>query len=268
MATRLLQVSDLHVGSSDPEIETVVESLRVLVETVEPALVVASGDLTHHNRSREHREAAEILRSLGPPVLAIPGNHDIPATPPKRLTHPYAAFVAEWQETEPVFATSELVVVGLVSVCPWLYQEGVLRSAQLDRAARRLEEAPASALRVAVTHHHLASAPWRSAKRPLMPRSRTVRRLAEAGFDLVLAGHVHQASSVAAGEFRYEPAARMVLATAPGLGRPRQGRHAEVRGVNVVETDGCTLVVRAYAWSAPGFVLLVERHYPLARSEE
>ena len=53
-------------------------------------LVVASGDLTHRGRRDQHERAAAFLRALGPPVLAVPGNHDIPYTFPARFTRPLA----------------------------------------------------------------------------------------------------------------------------------------------------------------------------------
>ena len=77
---RVLQVSDLHAGTlEEPEVEN---DLRTLVAELAPELVVASGDLTHRNTPEQHGRAAALLRSLGPPLLVIPGNHDIPRWPP------------------------------------------------------------------------------------------------------------------------------------------------------------------------------------------
>jgi len=89
LPTRLLHLSDLHVGSREaPEVE---RSLAALIERASPELVVASGDLTHRGRSEQHAAAAAFLRSLGPPVLAVPGNHDIPLAFPARFTSTFAA---------------------------------------------------------------------------------------------------------------------------------------------------------------------------------
>src|ERR687897_1987249 len=111
---RVLQVSDLHVGTrEEPEVES---GLRTLVAACEPELVVASGDLTHRNRPPEHERAATLLRSLERPLLVIPGNHDIPRMPPARFTSTFAEFEREWQETEPVHASESFHVVGLNSV--------------------------------------------------------------------------------------------------------------------------------------------------------
>src|SRR5262245_5456046 len=150
---RLLQVSDLHMGAAEePDVEGAV---RRLVADTEPALVVASGDLTHRNRRNEHERAAALLRSLGPPVLAVPGNHDMPALPPARFTRTFAEFARVWGELEPVHLSERLVACGLNSARPWLYQEGVVTGGQIARVAAAFGGAPARALRVVVLHHHL-----------------------------------------------------------------------------------------------------------------
>src|SRR5436190_22760026 len=138
-ATRILHLSDLHLGTREaPEI---VEPLARLIAAAEPELIVASGDLTHRGRADQHERAAAFLRSLGPPVLAVPGNHDIPHTFPARFTRPFAEFEREWETAEPVFRADGLIVVGLNSVRPWRHQSGGLGTAVLEGAAERLAEA-------------------------------------------------------------------------------------------------------------------------------
>src|SRR5439155_13244747 len=103
-----------------------------------PELVIVSGDLTHRGRSGQHERAAAFLRALGPPVLAVPGNHDIPLLPPARLTRPFADFTARWQMTEPTFRSPTLHAVGLNSVRPWRHQSGRVTDRQLEQASEQL----------------------------------------------------------------------------------------------------------------------------------
>src|SRR6266511_5711939 len=138
--TRLLHSSDLHIGT--PEAPRVEHSLAALIERAAPELVVASGDLTHRGRPQQHAAAAAFLRALGPPVLAVPGNHDIPYTFPARFTRTFAEFERHWQTTEPVHTSPALHVIGLNSVRPWRHQSGGIRDAQLFRARELLAEAP------------------------------------------------------------------------------------------------------------------------------
>jgi 3',5'-cyclic AMP phosphodiesterase CpdA len=263
VTSRLLQVSDLHVGAHDGRRAEIEEALRALVGELRPELVVASGDLTHRNRRDEHRRAGEILRALAVPLLVVPGNHDLPVFPPARLTRPFAAFLAEWPGAEPVYRSDGLVVVGLNSVRPWKYQRGALSTSQLERAARELASAPPGALRVVVLHHHLTGAPWRTGKRPIPSRTRVLAALAEAGAELVVSGHIHQSVVVERRELLSSPgrSGGLVLAVAPGLGRPRPSRHAEANGVQLYDAEPASLGVRTYVWADGRFEPIAERTF-------
>jgi 3',5'-cyclic AMP phosphodiesterase CpdA len=258
---RLLHVSDLHAGTHEErEVE---QALARLVERTEPQLVVASGDLAHRGRRQQLERAAELLRSLGPPVLAVPGNHDLPYTP-TRFVRPWAEFERIWETTEPTAALPGLHVVGLNSARPFRHQGGALSGTQLDLAVTRLAAAEAGALRVAVLHHHLLGAPWRAAhKRPVSRRNRVFRTLVDAGADLILAGHIHQTAVSERHEFEVvgDEVRTAVVAIAPGLGRPRPRRLGEARGLHVHEADADTIVVRTFGWSRGDWTLGSERRF-------
>ena len=267
MPPRFLHISDLHVGSrEEPEIE---RALGPFVERTTPELIIVSGDLTHRGRTAEHDRAAAFLRALERPVLAVPGNHDIPRWPLGRLVRPYAEFERHWQTTEPVHRSPALVALGLNSVRPWRHQSGGLRASQLRRTVDLLAGAPGGALRVVVLHHHLLGAPWRSWKRPLARRMRVLATLVDAGAELILAGHVHQAAvserrdfEVAAGDEH-----GVAVATAPGLGQPRPRRRGEARGFHLYEIFAASLRVETYAWQRGGWALTAERRFPRGRND-
>ena len=190
MPARILHVSDLHTGTrEDPE---VAGALAALTARLKPDLIVATGDLTHRGRREQHERAAVLLRGLGAPVVAVPGNHDIPYTFPARFTRPWAEFERQWETTEPVHSSEAVCVVGLNSVRPWRHQSGGLHDAQLARAAATFSAAPEGALRVALLHHQLTGAPWRTRKRPVARRSHVLGALVDAGAELILSGHIHQ----------------------------------------------------------------------------
>jgi len=258
---RLLHVSDLHAGTHE---EGAVErALARLVERLEPQLVVASGDLAHRGRRPQLERAAELLRSLGPPVLAVPGNHDLPYTP-ARFVRPWAEFERIWRTTEPTAAFPGLHVVGLNSARPFRHQGGALSRAQLDRATERLAAAEPAALRVAVLHHHLLGAPWRAAnKRPVSRRNRVLRALVDAGADLILAGHIHQTAVSERHDFEVvgDEARTAVVAIAPGLGQPRPQRLGEARGLHLHEADADAIVVRTFRWARDDWTLSAERRF-------
>lgn len=260
MTARLIHVSDLHAGAGEgPGAEA---PLRALVDSVQPDLVVATGDLTHRGRPDQHDRAAAFLRSLGTPVLAVPGNHDIPLLPPGRFTRPWRGFERAWGETEPVHSAGGLHVVGLNSVRPWRHQSGGLSSEALRRVAARLAEAPPGALRVVCFHHQLANAPWRTRKRPLAGRGDVLALLAEAGAELVMSGHVHQATVADRREFAVLDGDRpVVVVSAPGLTRPRPHRLGEAQGAHVITADDASITVETYVLDGETFSAVAERRF-------
>ena len=265
MQTRLVHLSDLHVGShEEPRIEP---GLADLIERIDPELIIASGDLTHRGRSDQHQRAADFLQSLGRPIFAVPGNHDIPYTPIARFTRTFRRFERRWETTEPVYRSERLHVVGLNSVRPWLQQGGRINPAQIERAARLLAEAEPGALKIVVLHHHLLGAPWRSRKRPVRDRSEVLAGLVDAGAELILAGHIHQAAiserhefEIVAGEIR-----GATVSIAPGLGQPRPNRRGEARGLLVYDCEDDALSVQTYIWRGEDWGLTAIRRFPRGR---
>jgi 3',5'-cyclic AMP phosphodiesterase CpdA len=265
LPVRLLHISDLHAGSVE---ETVVEQrLEPLVERVQPELIAVTGDLAHRGRRREHERAAALLRGLGRPLLVIPGNHDIPYTFPARFTRPWAEFERQWETVEPVFRSDGLLVVGLNSVRPWRHQSGRIRDAQIARAGELLADAPAGALRVVALHHHLIGAPWRSRKRPVSHRSHVLAGLVDAGAELILAGHIHQAAVSERHEFEVDRGGLrgVTVSIAPGLGQPRPNRRGEARGLHVYEASESSLLVQTYVWRTDDWALTALRRFPRGR---
>ena len=254
-------MSDLHVGAGPGLEQETRAGLDALVAEHAPELIVASGDLTHRNLLAQHEEAARFLRSFEVPVLAVPGNHDMPALPPARFTRTYAAFSRVWGDVEPAYRGDGLLVAGLVSARPWLYQEGLVSKDQLAGLERTFAEHPQAA-RVVVAHHHLASAPWRTAKRPLVRRTSLLVALADLDVDLLLGGHVHQTSVASAAEFSADASRAVVTSTAAGLGRPRPHRHAEARGCLIWQIDPDELRCLSYGWIGEQLELLAARTFP------
>jgi 3',5'-cyclic AMP phosphodiesterase CpdA len=259
---RLLHLSDLHVGTvEEPQVEA---ALGALIDRADPELIVVSGDLTHRGRADQHDRAATFLKRLGRPLVVVPGNHDIPWALPARLTHPFREFERHWQTTEPVHRGEDIFVVGLNSVRPWRHQSGGVRSVQLLRAAELLAGAPAGAVRVVVLHHHLIGAPWRSRKKPVARRSHVLAALVDAGAELILAGHIHQAAVSERHEFEVAPSVLRgaTVSIAPGLGQPRPDRRGEARGLHVYHVHERHLEVETYVWREADWGLIGQRRFP------
>jgi 3',5'-cyclic AMP phosphodiesterase CpdA len=238
-----------------------------LIERVAPELVIASGDLTNRGHRGEHERAGAFLRALGLPVLAVPGNHDIPYTFPARFSAPWREFELQWQTTEPELAGDHVHVVGLNSVRPWRHQSGRVSDAQLERVTSKLGRAAPGALRVVVLHHHMIGAPWRSRKRPVAHRNNVLGKLVDSGAELIVGGHIHQATVSERHEFEVitGDVRGVVVSIAPGLAQPRPQRRGEARGCVVYTADERTLTVDTYIWRDDDWGLTAVRTFPRGR---
>ena len=186
----LLQISDTHFGTEQPR---VVEALLALAERQRPQVVVLSGDITQRARPAQFRAAKAFVDRLGAPVLAIPGNHDIPLFDLwARLTRPYARYARAFgADLEPVHSAPDLLVLGVNTTRAWRHKNGEVSAAQIDRVARRLSAASPQQLRVVVVHQPAAVTEARDRPDLLRGHAAALRAWSAAGADLVLGGHIH-----------------------------------------------------------------------------
>ena len=262
--SRLLHVSDLHAGRR--ETPGVADGLPELARDLGVEAILATGDLAHRGRRAQLETARGVLEEAGVPVVAVPGNHDIPYTFPARFSSPWAEWERVFGDPDPVYRSETLVVVGLNSVRPWRHQSGRIVPARLERVAAELRHVPSGALRLVACHHHLAGSPGRAPrKRPLAHRSAALGALVAAGVELVAGGHIHQASIALRPEFEAmdgDRSAAVVLATAPGLGRPRPHRQGEAQGLLLYEWDESELAIVTYVWQTGTFRPVARRSFP------
>ena len=186
----LLQISDTHFGT---EQAPVVEALAMLARQQRPDLLVLSGDITQRARPAQFRAARAFADRLGAPLLAVPGNHDIPLFDLwTRLRRPYARYIAAFgEDLEPVHHSSDLLVVGVNTTRAWRHKHGEISALQVDRVARLLEGAEAAQLRVVVVHQPVAVPGAQDVPNRLRGHAAALQRWAAAGADVVMGGHIH-----------------------------------------------------------------------------
>ncbi|MES2482148.1 MAG: metallophosphoesterase [Pseudomonadota bacterium] len=186
----LLQISDSHFGT---EQAPVVEALATLARQQRPDVVVLSGDITQRARPAQFRAARAFTDRLGAPVLAVPGNHDIPLFALwARLHRPYARYSAAFgDDLEPVHSSPELMVVCVNTTRAWRHKHGEVSGHQIDRVARILAGAGAAQLRVVVVHQPVAVSRAEDVTNRLRGHAAALQRWAAAGADLVMGGHIH-----------------------------------------------------------------------------
>ncbi len=186
----LLQMSDPHFGTEQPQ---VARALIALAHQLRPDLAVLSGDITQRARPAQFCAARAFADRLGMPVLAIPGNHDIPLFDWwARLRHPYARFGAAFgPELEPVHDAPDLLVIGLNTTRALRHKNGEVSPQQVDRAARLLAQARPAQLRVVVVHQPVAVICASDVSNRLRGHAAALERWARAGADIVMGGHIH-----------------------------------------------------------------------------
>ncbi|MCU0925045.1 MAG: metallophosphoesterase [Hydrogenophaga sp.] len=186
----LLQISDTHFGTEQPQ---VLEALVALAVQQRPDLVVLSGDITQRARPAQFRAARAFVDRLAAPVLPIPGNHDVPLFDLwSRLIRPYSRYTKAFgTELEPVHDSANWLVIGVNTTRPWRHKDGELSAAQIDRVARRLSAASPDQLRVVVVHQPLAVTEARDRPNLLHGHTEAQRMWAAAGADLLMGGHIH-----------------------------------------------------------------------------
>lgn len=184
--TRLVHLSDLHFGFDRTAL---IEPLLDRVNRAGADLVVVTGDLTHRARSAQFAQAAAFLRRIEVPLIAVPGNHDIPLYKlADRMMKPYRRYrriIA--QNMEPVGHVGQVRVQGINSVDPMAWQRGVISAAQMRRVVEGIDP---DCVNVVALHHPMQQRP--EVDKQLMRGAREAMALFELqGVQVVLSGHLH-----------------------------------------------------------------------------
>ncbi|WP_431283653.1 metallophosphoesterase family protein [Humitalea sp. 24SJ18S-53] len=197
MTLRLAHLSDLHFGEAGAE---AIASLGAALRDAAPDAVLVSGDLTRRARSAEFAAAAGFLGGFDVPVLAVPGNHDIPRTD---LWTRFLRPLAPWQkfhglDREPELECGDVVVLGLDTVqrAHWHmdWSAGGLSQRRLDRLAARLATYRGRRI-IVLCHHPLRHPAWAIGREPAFGAGAAVALLRDAGALAILCGHLHRADA-------------------------------------------------------------------------
>ena len=242
----IVHLSDVHFGRVDPRL---VAPLVQTIHDIAPNLIAISGDLTQRARRSQFLQARAFLDSLRPPVLVVPGNHDVPLyNIGARFLDPYGAYRRHIaRDLEPVHEDDELIAVGLNSARALPFHGGGrLNDVQVARAAARLKAAPPDAVRIVVTHHPF-DLPEGHGDEHLIGRSdMAMRQLAAAGADVFLAGHLH-VSHVGHTAERYQIAGHSALVVQAGTLSTRS--RGELNTINVLRLERPRITIERFTWN-------------------
>ena len=251
---RLIHLSDLHFGAHDQRLVDAVEA-RIGEET--PDLVVISGDFTQRARTEQFEDACaflERLRDKGHEVLAVPGNHDVPLYDVfRRFLSPLTRYKRYIDDTLcPVHELPGVTVVGINTARSLTFSDGRINEEQMtfirDTFARSANE-----MRVLVTHHPLFALPvgeTGEVKKAVGRNDLALDAAAEAGVDMLLAGHHHTASTHSARDLvtRAGPALVVQAGTATSI-RLRD----ESQSFNRIDIEGEEVTLTLQTWADDKF---------------
>ena len=253
--TRIAHLSDVHFGRiGNPAI------VGALVDEVNGAgvdLVVVSGDLTQRARTSQFREARQMLKAFRPPLVVVPGNHDVPAwwhDPARRVLRPnrkYRRLIGAHFASQQAVTPADRPAVwafGIDSAHGLTIKGGRVRRRELEAMQRFFGAADAGgpAFRVAVVHHHLTRLVALGEHDVVRGAKRALRAMAAADVDLVLCGHLH-ASHVAHVETAHPDGPHRLVVASAGTATSNRSREAgghEVNFYNWIDVGPARFTVR------------------------
>jgi 3',5'-cyclic AMP phosphodiesterase CpdA len=232
--TLIAHISDTHFGT---EQLPVCAALRTELLHHAPDLVVLTGDITQRARSAQFRAARAFLDSLAPiPVLALPGNHDLPLFDLlTRFTEPYRLYRRHISRVlAPVWQNSAVVVLGVNSTRVMRHKNGELPAELVQEVAGRLA-ALAQPFKVVALHHPLAIVEPSDRLNRARGAEEALAAWVDAGADLFLGGHIHLPYCIPVGP---GPRQAVVLQAGTAVSRRCRGRQPNSYNLVRLESEG------------------------------
>lgn len=251
-------ISDPHFGTEDPAIAA--ELLREL-RTLDPAVVMISGDITQRGRRSQFRAARSWLEHLGVPYVVVPGNHDIPLydvvtrflRPRDRFQH----YIT--RDLEPCFFDESIAACGIDTTKSLTTKHGHVPRESLQRIVHKLRVHDHH-WKILVAHHPFVVPPASDEPR-VDGAEEAMTTLEDARIDLILTGHLHiPHSDGAAGRNERHTVINVHAGTCMST-RTR----GEVNGYNQLAFEGDEVTITHRVWNGVRFVDGAQKSYRRGR---
>ena len=190
----IAHLSDLHFGRHD---EKAAELLLASLAQDRPDLTVITGDLTQRGRRWQFAAARAFIEKLPPPVIVIPGNHDVPLYD---VVQRFIGRLARYRryicaELQPFFADGEIALLGLNTARSAAFSNGRISYRQAAALRSVFAAVPEGCLRMLAIHHPLMVPPA-AGNLPVVGRAAmALKAIAAADIRVVFSGHHHRAFS-------------------------------------------------------------------------
>ncbi|HYD38876.1 MAG TPA: metallophosphoesterase [Allosphingosinicella sp.] len=257
MAARIAHLSDMHFGRHDPKIA---DSAFAWLQEQQPDLVILSGDFTQRARIAQFRMASawlNRLRGAGWPILAVPGNHDVPlydvvrrfAAPLRR----YKRYISN--ELCPWFENDEAAVLGINTARSLTFKDGRINREQMALIRQRFAAVAESKTRILVTHHPLYAMPiaeGNELSEAVGRHADAIEAVCEAGVHVALAGHFHRTYAEAARKMVSNAGGALVIQA--GTATSTRLRNNELQSFNWIHAHrNNDIELQVIAWDGSGF---------------
>jgi 3',5'-cyclic AMP phosphodiesterase CpdA len=252
---RLIHLSDLHFGAHDPKL---VDAVEQRIDDAKPDLVVISGDFTQRARTEQFEQACQFLERLkaaGHEVLGVPGNHDVPLYDVlRRFLSPltrYRRFIDE--SLCPFHELPGAAVLGINTARSLTFKDGRINQEQVTYIRDTFSRTRADTARILVTHHPLFALPVGDGPelgKAIGRQELALDAVAEAGVDLLLAGHNHRASTHHAKDLVTDAGPALVIQA--GTATSTRLRDEE-QSFNLLEVGNAEVTVTVQTWDGNGY---------------
>ncbi|MEP7316227.1 MAG: metallophosphoesterase [Sphingomicrobium sp.] len=251
---RLIHLSDLHFGAHD---ERLVSAVEERINETRPDLVVISGDFTQRARTEQFEQACAFLtriKDAGFEVLAVPGNHDVPLYDVlRRFLSPLTRYKRYIDETLcPHHELPGASVLGINTARSLTFKDGRISEDQM-RFIRATFSRSIDVPRILVTHHPMFALPVNESGalgKAVGRQKMALDAIADAGVDLLLAGHNHRASTHSARELATKAGPALVIQA--GTATSTRVRD-EDQSFNQIDIDGRDILLTVQTWQGKGF---------------
>jgi 3',5'-cyclic AMP phosphodiesterase CpdA len=189
-------------------------------------------------------------------VIGVPGNHDVPLYDVmRRFLSPLTRYRRYIDDTLcPFIELPGVAVLGINTARSLTLKDGRIGHEQMDFIRESFARTPPEMMRILVTHHPMFALPVGEGPelgKAIGRQELAFDSVAEAGVDMLLAGHNHRASTHDSLDLVTRAGSALVIQAGTATSVRLRG---EEQSFNRMQIDGDNVAVTALSWNGEAFV--------------